>query len=216
MVYQGAIIPEESNVLSMSEVSTWNRYARGEIKVNGYVDYDSVAKQLQWDAPCELAFMASDHLLVGPTLDIGCGSGLAGEGLITLGHVIDGMDFSRGMLEKAKTRGYSDTYCQDVRLPIQARTNKNKPEYANIISCGLFGDFIDPKFLQVHVQYLQEQASVCIAGRSDRYCSRGFFGKTLTSVLEEEGFSIKKEEEKVGHVDEHGRPVHYTFVDATR
>ncbi|HOP08939.1 MAG TPA: class I SAM-dependent methyltransferase [Candidatus Methanofastidiosa archaeon] len=61
--------------------------------------YDLRYKQIQFDKyGMALSFLGG---VEGDILDVGCGTGLLGE---FLGRVIDGIDISRGMLERSKGR----------------------------------------------------------------------------------------------------------------
>lgn len=68
-------------------------------------------------------------------LDMGCGTGLAGETLARLGYAsIDGADFSAKMLEIAARRGvYRKLHRHDITRPL-----KTARRYDALISVGLF------------------------------------------------------------------------------
>lgn len=70
-------------------------------------------------------------------IDLGCGTGLVGRELRSLGYsTIDGLDFSPGMLEKARALGiYRNLYEADLTR----RTEIADDSYDAIAAAGIFG-----------------------------------------------------------------------------
>lgn len=70
--------------------------------------------------------------------DAGCGTGLVGEALHTLGYTnIDGSDLSTAMIEQAKQRNIYRELTGDVDLTLPVRTSWKKT-YDLVVCCGVF------------------------------------------------------------------------------
>lgn len=71
-----------------------------------------------------------------PILDVGCGTGMSGQGLSQVGFsVIDGIDLSQEMLDEARTKDiYRNLMAGDVMLPIDI----SDASYGAAISIGTF------------------------------------------------------------------------------
>lgn len=79
--------------------------------------------------------------LGGPVLDVGCGTGVVGAELASLGvPVIDGIDISPEMLAKAavKTHEGRPTYRQLFEADLTGRLKLPDDGYAGIVSAGAF------------------------------------------------------------------------------
>lgn len=86
---------------------------------------------------------ASGATLPGPILDIGCGTGLAGEALAALlpDAGIDGADISPEMLAKATTKRRSDgtaVYRRLLEVDLTAPGNAADATYGGLLSSGTF------------------------------------------------------------------------------
>lgn len=83
--------------------------------------YEDDLRAIGYAAPtrCAEALAAADPTLSGPVVDLGCGSGLSGAALAAVGFtVIDGYDFSEGMLALAREKGcYRDVVYKDLSQP---------------------------------------------------------------------------------------------------
>lgn len=99
---------------------------------------DMLVAMLGYQAPEFVAralvpFLGDDDLHV---LDVGCGTGLTAEAL--LAHrkaVVDGIDFSPEMIERARGKGiYGEFFCADVTRPLPIPPGT----YDAAVSSGLF------------------------------------------------------------------------------
>ena len=128
-------------------------YARQEDKEQQYDDwaasYDAdLVEDLDYvawrDAGDIFAGLAADRSL--RVLDVACGTGLAGEYLQSLGYQqIDGADFSREMLARARDRGvYRALWQHDFTTPKQL-----EQAYDALLCVGLFS-FALPKISDLH------------------------------------------------------------------
>jgi len=69
-------------------------------------------------------------------LDVGCGTGLVGSSLSTLGYInLDGLDFSLDMLEVAREKR---VYKNLIQADLNKKLNFNDAIYDAIICCGTF------------------------------------------------------------------------------
>jgi SAM-dependent methyltransferase len=99
-------------------------------------DYDADAARW-YRAPGIMAGRLRPWLSPGSrVLDVGCGTGLAGENLISAGHRVSGVDLSAAMAEKARLRGYREVRIGDA-------TAIDWPEAFDCVLCvGVIGDWI--------------------------------------------------------------------------
>ena len=78
----------------------------------------------------------------GPVLDAGCGTGLVGEQLRRLGvTVVDGLDISREMLAKARSKTAPDgspVYRQLIEADLTGPIDIASDTYAGLVSAGTF------------------------------------------------------------------------------
>ena len=78
----------------------------------------------------------------GPVLDAGCGTGLVGEQLRRLGvTVVDGLDISRQMLAKARSKTAPDgspVYRQLIEADLTGPIDIASDTYAGLVSAGTF------------------------------------------------------------------------------
>jgi predicted TPR repeat methyltransferase len=105
----------------------WAATYEQEIKANGYATPERCAKAL--------AAQVADR--TAPLLDLGCGTGLSGEAFRAAGFTtIDGTDFSREMLERARGKAnlYRKLMLGDLNNPIPAKAG----EYAQAAAVGVF------------------------------------------------------------------------------
>ncbi|MCB1477310.1 MAG: class I SAM-dependent methyltransferase [Rhodobiaceae bacterium] len=111
---------------------------RGLYKVWAQTYDKMLVAMLGYQAPDFVARALAPYLPDGSprVLDVGCGTGLTAEALLSHGKAeVDGIDFSPEMLEKARDRGiYGELITADVtkKLPMAADT------YDGAISSGLF------------------------------------------------------------------------------
>lgn len=92
-----------------------------------------LVEDLQYDAPARLIEACLRHakrLPFAHVLDLGCGTGLAGEVIRPHARVLNGVDLSTGMLERARERGiYDGLIAGDLVSFLEAQT----PSVADLI-----------------------------------------------------------------------------------
>ena len=94
------------------------------------------ASEMDYILPNRVAQIFLDMGGTGPVLDVGAGTGLAGQALARLGiHPIDAIDLSDAMLDVAsKKKIYRNLFTSDITQPI-ATSNYS---YQGVISSGTF------------------------------------------------------------------------------
>jgi predicted TPR repeat methyltransferase len=102
-------------------------------------DYDSrMRHQLSYRAP-EILRELADLVMPGArnlvTLDLGCGTGLTGEVFADISRVIDGVDLSPAMIEKARARGL---YRHLAVADIETCLYDGGPDYDLILAADTF------------------------------------------------------------------------------
>lgn len=100
-------------------------------------DYESdFALEMDYILPNRVAQLFQDIGGKGPVLDVGAGTGLAGQALMKLGiNPIDGVDLSHEMLDVASEKKiYRNLFAADISKPF----NTNKISYQGVISSGTF------------------------------------------------------------------------------
>lgn len=101
--------------------------------------YEAEVAQNAYATPgrCASALVATGVALETPILDFACGTGLSGEALRDAGFiVIDGMDLSDGMLEKARAKGLYRTL---MKVASDAPPPVALGDYAIITAIGAIG-----------------------------------------------------------------------------
>jgi SAM-dependent methyltransferase len=186
-----------------SQISYWNSYALDPR--NGY---EIMTRRLKYVAPRTMVEMAAPYLSPDvPILELGTGTGLVGELLAVRGLTFDGIDFSREMLNAARLRGYRDLVCADLRQPDLRLVLKRS--YAACISVGVYGDFVDVRWLHAAIKALEEHAVIAVCGRADELLH-------LHRILERNGFAIKEVRKEFAHYTIDFSPREYLYVVATR
>jgi len=104
----------------------WAKSYDEELRASGYASPARTA--------AAMAAQVAD--VTAPLLDLGCGTGLAGQAFRNAGFItIDGTDFTEEMLEAAKAKGiYRKLTLGDLNDPIPAQPG----DYANIAAVGVF------------------------------------------------------------------------------
>jgi len=137
--------------------------------------YDEMTFILNYRAPPILVNHTYPLLRSGmQILDLGVGTGLIAEEIAKreLEVVIDGVDQSEHMLEKARDKGrYRHLVKADVTK--LRETLLPEEEYDAVISCGVYGDYVNPKYLVQAIELVRNQGIIALAGRSK-------FQRTLT------------------------------------
>lgn len=120
----------------------------------------------------------------GPVLDVGCGTGLTGQALVDRGvTIIDGIDLSTEMLEKAKSRGiYRNLSQADLTGPIAIRDGC----YRALVSSGTFTHgHVGPQPLGDLLRLLQPGGLFAFTVHRDVWTSMGFEAEVAS--LERDG-----------------------------
>ena len=109
-------------------------------------------------------------------IDIGCGTGLAGQALRALGFTrIDGLDLSPGMLAEARTKGvYEALITGDMtkRVPIEDAT------YDAAVSAGAFShSHIGPVGFDEILRIVKPGALICATINADAFERDGYEAK---------------------------------------
>jgi predicted TPR repeat methyltransferase len=99
---------------------------------------DTMLQGLQYLSPQTVARLLADHLAdrQAEVLDIGCGTGLLGQGLAGHGFTtIDGLDMSPEMMQVAQRRGvYRNFIMADLNQPLAIADAR----YGGMSCCGTF------------------------------------------------------------------------------
>ncbi len=112
----------------------------------------------------------------GPVLDVGAGTGLAGEVLANLGAgPVDATDISAEMLNMAERKDvYRDLFAADILegLPV------SRDSYAGIVSSGTFTHgHVGPEALDELLRVARPGAQFAISINSQHFVSQGFEAK---------------------------------------
>lgn len=166
-------------------------------------DYDEILlAQVGYVSPTVCAHITarfvSDREAV--LIDLGCGTGLAGEALTALGYKnIDGVDFSTRMLAVAKTR---NCYGKLSIADLNAGTGIPENSYAAAVSIGVFGQHVLPAALDEAIRIVEPGGILCFSINERAFDDWGFRDKI--DVLSAEGsatcLSVTREPY---HVNEH-------------
>lgn len=134
-----------------------------------------------------------------PIMDLGCGTGLAGEALTALGYAhIDGVDFSAEMLAVARTRG---CYVQLALADLNAGTNIPAGSYAAAVSVGVFGQHVLPEALDHAISIVEAGGLFCFSVNERAFDDYGFRdkvealsaeGRTTCLSLTKEPYHVKE------------------------
>jgi predicted TPR repeat methyltransferase len=152
-------------------------------------------------------------------LDIGCGTGLAGALVRPSARILDGVDLSPAMLEKARQKGIYDRLEQADIVSFLAA---HKDSYDAILGAAIlihFGDLrpvfqaaaqaLRDKGLFIFTLFFNDDADFAVAA-SGRLAQSGCYSHSLRYVerlAPECGFSVLKLEQAVHEHDPDGNPV---------
>lgn len=168
-------------------------------------EYDTqVERGLQYIAPHTLAEALARHHASqdAPILDVGCGTGLTCCCLRELGFsTVDGIDFSRAMLERAAEKGvYRDLFEADLNHPLPF----DDGTYAAAISTGTFTlGHVGPEPIDELLRVLARGACFACTVHEAIWDSRGFSRKFAD--LENAG-ALRAIEQTTGCFFEGGEP----------
>lgn len=149
----------------------------------------------------------------GPVLDIGAGTGLAGEALVQRQTCeIDGVDVSQDMLEVAKSKAvYRNLIVADVTQPLDLDTH-----YNGLISSGTFTHgHVGPDAIDYLLDICAKGAKCALSVNKEHWQSRGFEQKfhdlrAKIDELETRSVRIYQETAAGDHVND--RALIVTFV----
>ncbi len=133
--------------------------------------------------PRRCAEMLSRHLpeRTAEILDIGCGTGLSGAALTEAGYgVIDGCDFSAGMLENARKTGlYRRLFRADLNAP---PLDAADGAYGAAVAVGVFGfGHVQPDSLDEILRILAPGAPLVI-GLNEHFYDEGSLTAKLAAL----------------------------------
>ena len=144
-------------------------------------DYDKVLlAQVGYVSPTICAHAIAPYLADNEArlIDLGCGTGLAGEALAALGYTtIDGVDISTGMLALAKARS---CYTKLSHADLNAGTDIPGQCYAAAVSVGVFGQHVLPAALDEAIRIVESGGVVCFSVNERAFDDYGFRDKVGT------------------------------------
>lgn len=132
-------------------------------------------------------------------IDLGCGTGLAGQALADLGYErIDGVDFSPGMLAVARDRNcYSKLAIADLNAGLEIQSAR----YAAAVSVGVFGQHVAPAALDESMRIVEPGGLVCFSVNERAFDACGFrakvealsaSGRAATLSLRKEAYHVRE------------------------
>ena len=141
-------------------------------------DYDEILlSEIGYVSPDICAHAIAPYLPDRDTrlIDLGCGTGLAGDALAALGFKhIDGVDYSREMLAVAERKGcYASLALADLNSGLAMADGA----YGASISVGVFGQHVLPDALDEAVRIVEPGGVVCFSVNERAFESYGFRDK---------------------------------------
>ncbi|MDB3878337.1 methyltransferase domain-containing protein [Amylibacter sp.] len=149
-------------------------------------DYENdFASTMDYILPNQVAKIFVELGGTGPVLDVGAGTGLAGQALSKLGiHPIDALDLSNAMLEVAlEKKIYRNFFTADITQPIVT----NNYSYQGIISSGTFTHgHVGPNALDNLIMVAEDGAFFALSINKNHWTEKGFAEKfeSLNGVIE--------------------------------
>lgn len=149
-------------------------------------DYENdFASALDYVLPNRVAQIFLDMGGTGPVLDVGAGTGLAGQALAKLGvHPIDAIDLSDAMLDVAsKKKIYRNLFTSDITQPIATKNHS----YQGVISSGTFTHgHVGPHAIDNLISVARGGAYFAISINKNHWFEKGFVKKfkALKDVIE--------------------------------
>jgi len=171
--------------------------------------YDRDTKEFGYVGPANAARVLAEHLNVqtASVLDVGCGTGLVGMELSTLGVArLDGTDLSEKMIAHCKTTGvYQNLFCEDLLRGLSAADES----YDAVISVGTFGP-LGPDALEPALAPVKRGGVACIS-INEIFWEEQDFDRAFTKLCEEGPWSFKARD-LVTHLLEGGHKAHVTVL----
>lgn len=149
-------------------------------------DYETdFASTMDYILPNQVAKIFVELGGTGPVLDVGAGTGLAGQALSKLGiHPIDALDLSNAMLEVAlEKKIYRNFFTSDITQPIVT----NNYSYQGIISSGTFTHgHVGPNAIDNLIMVAEHGAFFALSINKNHWIEKGFAEKfeSLNGVIE--------------------------------
>ena len=134
----------------------------------------------------------------GAILDIGCGTGLVATAIRKAepGAVVDGVDISADMIDKAREKGQ---YRRFMQVDLTADYSHVPTDYAAIVSAGTFTfGHLGPELIPGMVGLCRSGAVAALGVNSTYFAEQGF--RSVLDSLEEEG--------QIGNVLLHEMPIY--------
>jgi SAM-dependent methyltransferase len=164
--------------------------------------YDEIlVSTIGYVSPTVCAHAIAQHLpdRESMLIDLGCGTGLAGEALTALGYGhIDGVDFSAEMLAVAQAR---NCYSKLTRADLNGVLDFPSRCYAAAVSVGVFGQHVHPAALDEAVRIVAPGGVVCFSvnerafeglGFRDKVEALGSDGRTTCLSLSKEPYHVNE------------------------
>ena len=149
-------------------------------------DYETdFASTMDYILPNQVAKIFVELGGTGPVLDVGAGTGLAGQALSKLGiNPIDALDLSGAMLEVAlEKKIYRNFFTSDITQPIVT----NNYSYQGIISSGTFTHgHVGPNAIDNLITVAEDGAFFALSINKNHWIEKGFAKKfeSLNGVIE--------------------------------
>ena len=164
--------------------------------------YDEILRsEIGYVSPTVCARTIASHLpdRASALIDLGCGTGLAGDALAALDYSdIDGVDFSTEMLAVARSRGcYSNLHVADLNAALDISSAR----YRAAISVGVFGQHVLPAALDECVRIVEAGGLMCFSVNERAFDEYGFrekvedlnaAGTVSTLSLSKEAYHVKE------------------------
>lgn len=162
---------------------------------------DILLEEIGYVSPTVCAEAIAPHLpeKSARIIDLGCGTGLAGAALSTLGYThIDGIDFSNEMLAAARGRGcYTNLAIGDLN----ARLDVADGAYAAALSVGVLGQHVLPPALDECVRIVEPGGIVCFSVNERAFEGHGFRDK-VDALVDDGGVTCLALTKEAYHVKE--------------
>ena len=145
---------------------------------------DDFAQAAGYLAPAEVArvFRSVAATTDDPVADVGCGTGALGAALAGSGYVVDGLDISPGMLERARLTG---AYRRLLTADLTATPLPGAGDYGAVVSSGTFTiGHLGPQAMPA-VLGLLRPGGLCVLGVNARHFADAGFAVALAALAAE-------------------------------